>query len=62
MTVPIKPCHCLGQMKDEDSYSCSWLAAVVDEAGTSFLVAQRGIGVIRTSMPSLDMQAQCPAV
>ena len=45
-------------MKDENLYSYSWLA----EAGTGFWVARPGIGVTRPSMPSLDMQVQCPVV
>ena len=60
MPVPMKPCHSLGQMKDENLYSYSWLAAVAE---TGFWrVALWGIGAKRPSVPLLDMQVQCPVV
>ena len=48
-------------MKDENSYSYSWLAAALDEAGTGFWVAQQGIGAMHPSTPSLDIVGQTAA-
>ena len=62
MPALVNPCYSLGQMKDEDSNSYSWLSAAVDEAGTGFWEARQGIGAACLSPPSLDMQVQCPAV
>ena len=49
-------------MKDEKLYLYSWLAPAVDESGTGFWEAQRGIKATCQSTPPLDMQVQCPVV